>query len=206
MNGVHDMGGMDGFGKVEPEPNEPPFHADVGRPGARDAAGDGLRRRLEHRHVALRAGDAAAARLPRGVLLRALGAGHGEDAARARPDRRRRDRRRPRAASGQDRCSAAVRRRTIVDAVHDARLLRPAEPAAARPLQARRPRAHEEHQPADAHAAAALCARPCRHDRAVRGCHVFPDSVTTGAARIRSGSTRSCSTAASSGARTPIRR
>lgn len=26
MNGVHDMGGMDGFGKVEPEPNEPPFH------------------------------------------------------------------------------------------------------------------------------------------------------------------------------------
>lgn len=27
MNGVHDMGGMDGFGKVEPEANEPVFHA-----------------------------------------------------------------------------------------------------------------------------------------------------------------------------------
>lgn len=27
MNGVHDMGGMDGFGKVEVEPNEPVFHA-----------------------------------------------------------------------------------------------------------------------------------------------------------------------------------
>ena len=27
MNGVHDMGGMHGFGKVEPEPNEPPFHS-----------------------------------------------------------------------------------------------------------------------------------------------------------------------------------
>jgi nitrile hydratase beta subunit len=27
MNGVHDMGGMDGFGKVEREPNEPVFHA-----------------------------------------------------------------------------------------------------------------------------------------------------------------------------------
>jgi nitrile hydratase len=27
VNGVHDMGGMHGFGKVEPEPNEPPFHA-----------------------------------------------------------------------------------------------------------------------------------------------------------------------------------
>jgi nitrile hydratase len=25
-NGVHDMGGMQNFGKVEPEPNEPPFH------------------------------------------------------------------------------------------------------------------------------------------------------------------------------------
>ena len=27
MNGVHDMGGMQGFGPVEPEPNEPVFHA-----------------------------------------------------------------------------------------------------------------------------------------------------------------------------------
>jgi nitrile hydratase beta subunit len=26
MNGVHDMGGMHGFGPVEAEPNEPPFH------------------------------------------------------------------------------------------------------------------------------------------------------------------------------------
>jgi nitrile hydratase len=26
MNGVHDMGGMDGFGRVEAEPNEPMFH------------------------------------------------------------------------------------------------------------------------------------------------------------------------------------
>ncbi|OYX00080.1 MAG: nitrile hydratase subunit beta, partial [Rhizobiales bacterium 32-66-8] len=28
MNGVHDMGGMDGFGKVAPDPHEVPFHAD----------------------------------------------------------------------------------------------------------------------------------------------------------------------------------
>ncbi len=27
MDGVHDMGGMDGFGKVQPEKNEPVFHA-----------------------------------------------------------------------------------------------------------------------------------------------------------------------------------
>jgi nitrile hydratase len=26
MDGIHDMGGMDGFGRVEPEPNEPVFH------------------------------------------------------------------------------------------------------------------------------------------------------------------------------------
>jgi nitrile hydratase len=26
MNGIHDMGGMEGFGKVEVEANEPPFH------------------------------------------------------------------------------------------------------------------------------------------------------------------------------------
>ena len=26
MNGIHDMGGMHGFGPVQPEPNEPPFH------------------------------------------------------------------------------------------------------------------------------------------------------------------------------------
>jgi len=28
MDGIHDMGGMHGFGKVEAEPNEPVFHAD----------------------------------------------------------------------------------------------------------------------------------------------------------------------------------
>ena len=28
MNGAHDMGGMHGFGPVEPEPGEPPFHAE----------------------------------------------------------------------------------------------------------------------------------------------------------------------------------
>jgi nitrile hydratase subunit beta len=26
MDGIHDMGGMDGFGKVAPKPNEPVFH------------------------------------------------------------------------------------------------------------------------------------------------------------------------------------
>ena len=39
MNGVHDMGGMDGFGKVEPEKDEPTFHAPwEGRVPAMEAA------------------------------------------------------------------------------------------------------------------------------------------------------------------------
>ena len=28
MNGVHDLGGMQSFGPVQPEPDEPPFHED----------------------------------------------------------------------------------------------------------------------------------------------------------------------------------
>ncbi len=28
MNGIHDLGGMHGFGPIDPEPNEPVFHAD----------------------------------------------------------------------------------------------------------------------------------------------------------------------------------
>src|SRR5438876_808099 len=28
MDGVHDLGGVEGFGPVEPEPDEPVFHAD----------------------------------------------------------------------------------------------------------------------------------------------------------------------------------
>jgi nitrile hydratase beta subunit-like protein len=28
MNGVHDLGGMHGFGPIDPEPNEPVFHHD----------------------------------------------------------------------------------------------------------------------------------------------------------------------------------
>ena len=28
MNGVHDLGGMDGFGPIDPEPDEPVFHAE----------------------------------------------------------------------------------------------------------------------------------------------------------------------------------
>ena len=54
MNGAHDMGGMHGFGTVEPEPNEPMFHADGKARVSRWTLAMGMPRRLEHRHVALR--------------------------------------------------------------------------------------------------------------------------------------------------------
>ena len=56
MNGVHDLGGMHGFGPVEPEPNEPVFHHDWERRtfalahsvmGARLANVDEFRRTIE---------------------------------------------------------------------------------------------------------------------------------------------------------------
>ena len=48
MNCVHDMGGMHGFGPVEPEPNEPVFHA-VGRPRLALQPRHGVRSALDHR-------------------------------------------------------------------------------------------------------------------------------------------------------------
>ena len=89
MNGVHDMGGMHGFGKVEPEPNEPPFHAPwEGRVLAMQRAirftrawNIDMSRDAQER--------LPAQRLPGGVLLRAMGAGHGAQRHRERVDRRR---------------------------------------------------------------------------------------------------------------------
>ena len=53
MDGVHDMGGMDGFGKVEPEPNEPVFHHPLGRTRAGDEPCHRRFPRLDHRHQPL---------------------------------------------------------------------------------------------------------------------------------------------------------
>jgi hypothetical protein len=68
MDGAHDMGGMDGFGQVEPEPNEPVFHAEWER-RAFAITRDGDARRLEHRHVALCARGSSAAGLSQQELL-----------------------------------------------------------------------------------------------------------------------------------------
>ena len=63
VNGVHDMGGMDGFGKVEPEPNEPMFHTEWEAPRAGNGACDGGCWRVQHRCLALLSGGTAAGRL-----------------------------------------------------------------------------------------------------------------------------------------------
>ena len=53
MNGAHDMGGVHGFGQVEPEPNEPAFHADWEKRAFALTLAMATPGRLEHRHVAL---------------------------------------------------------------------------------------------------------------------------------------------------------
>ena len=124
MNGVHDMGGMDGFGKVEVEPNEPPFHETwEGRVLAMQRAmGYAGAWHIDH-------GRFAQEMLPprvlsRRVLLRALGAGDGEEPARARLCR-------PRTRSPPAmRCGRASRlpRKLTADVVagrHDAQLVLP---------------------------------------------------------------------------------
>ena len=84
MDGVHDMGGMDGFGKVEVEQNEPVFHAPWEAPCARDATRHGIRRCLAYRPFALRAGTAAANHLSQRFVLPTLGSGNGKEHHRAR--------------------------------------------------------------------------------------------------------------------------
>ena len=74
MDSIHDMGGMDGFGKVEVEQNEPAFHAEwEGRVLALQRA-MGYAGAWHIDHVALRAGAAAAGHLSLVLLLRELDA------------------------------------------------------------------------------------------------------------------------------------
>ena len=75
MNGVHDMGGMMGFGPVEPEPDEPVFHADwEGRVFGLTLACR-RHRRLEYRHGPPAQREPAAGRIPVVELLRDLAQG-----------------------------------------------------------------------------------------------------------------------------------
>ena len=51
MDGIHDMGGMHGFGKVEPENERAGFPCRMGRTHARDAARHDVCGRLQHRQM-----------------------------------------------------------------------------------------------------------------------------------------------------------
>ena len=204
MDGIHDMGGMDGFGKVEPEPNEPPFHAPwEGRVLA-------MQRAMGYAgawHIDM--SRFAQERLPPQVYLTAsyyqrwalAMEKNVSSAATPTPDEL--------AAGHALRPGKPLKRKLTPDVVRRGMtrgsFYRQAQAPAA--VQAGRPRAHQEHPPADAHAAAALRARQARRGRArATAATCFRIRSRPTRATIRSGSTRWCSTAASCGARMPTRR
>ena len=85
MDGIHDMGGMDGFGTVVAEPNEPPFHEPwEGRVLALQRA-MGYAGAWPNDHGALRARTAAAAGLSDFVVLSEMVTGDGGERVGARP-------------------------------------------------------------------------------------------------------------------------
>ena len=139
------------------------FHGEWERRAFALDARDGHTRPLEHRHVALRAREPAGRRLSQQDLLRDLAGRPRAADDRARPCRTRRDRGRPPPACGKA-CRAHADGRARRD---DARPRRPdrARRDHAGALQARRSCARKRYSPADAHAAAAVCARPSRHRR-----------------------------------------
>ena len=75
MDGAHDMGGVPWSGPVEPEPNEPPFHAEWERRAFAITLAMGDAGRLEHRHVPLRPRGSSAGGIPQQELLSDLACG-----------------------------------------------------------------------------------------------------------------------------------
>ena len=177
MNGVHDMGGMHGFGKVEPDADERPFHAE-----------------WEARVLAMQRAIRAA---------RAWNIDMSRDAIeRQRPQRYL-------AASYYERWLMGMETNAVEKGLIDAdeiaagRALRPGKPVAhvmtkddlgqsfTRGSFSRRPSHEPRFKPGDRVRTRNI--NPPTHTRlpryargheglieAVRGCHVFPDSVTTG--------------------------
>ena len=200
MDGIHDMGGMHGFGKVEPEPNEPVFHAPwEGRTLA-------LNRAMGYTGIwTIDQTRAGIERLPPDIYLTSsyykkwemrlenmivdlglagadeLAAGHA-----LRPGKPLK-----RTLKAGRRAEYAV-----------ARLVRQAG-ASNRPLQARRSRAHQEHPSGDA--TRACRAMPATRSVSSRRCAAatsIPTPWRSAKAKTHNGSTPFCSTAANCGART----
>ena len=162
MDGIHDMGGMDGFGKVEPEQNEPVFHAEwegrclalnraMGYAGiwTIDETRAGIEELPPDVYLTSSYYKKWALRLENLVVERGLAGADEIKAGHAlRPGK-----------TLKRKLDAADVPNTLTRGSY-----RPAG-ASAGALQARRPRAHQEHPSADAHAPAALCPRPRRRGR-----------------------------------------
>ena len=205
MDGVHDMGGMDGFGKVEAEQNEPPFHAPwEGRVLAMQRAmGYAGAWHIDHSRFAQEKLPPAtyltasyyqrwALAMESNVLERGyatpeeLKAGHALTA-------------------GQERCRASSR------PTWSARAL---SPLVVLPASSRARRNSSRATGCGPRTSIRRRTRGCRAMRATRSawsrCATAATCIRTRSrpirATIRSGSTRWCSTAASCGARMPTRR
>ena len=150
-------------GRARAERADVPYR--VGSARAGDGAGDGRRRRIQHRYVALLSRDAAAARLSQRVHITRNGCSGSKTCWSTRASSP------PRKSRPATRCSRPKplkRGKFALDDVERVMVRGKFGRAGtgAREVQARRSRAREEHSPGDPHAAAALCARPCRRGRA----------------------------------------
>ena len=158
VNGAHDMGGMQGFGPVVPEPDEPWFHAEWEKRvfAMVIALGAGGKWNIDASRFA-RENRPPAEYLGR-TLLRDLAGGPRAAARAARVSRR----------SGCAAGGGGGRRWPGRS--------RGARERAARALRGRRPRPHPQHPPAHPHPPPALRARQASAPSSAPRPHVFPDS------------------------------
>ena len=205
MDGVHDMGGMDGFGKVVPEQNEPVFHEAwesrvMAMNRAMGAAGAWNIDMARFSREAL-----PPRRLPFELVLRAVAAGDGaatrSSAAWSAPmSSPRVTRSRPGKPLGRGKFTTADVGRVLSRGSFERPAPAPARFAPGDAVRARNihPSTHTR-LPRYVRGHAGIVER-------IQGCHVFPDASALGQARRRSGCTRSASRVASCGATKPIRR
>ena len=161
---MHDMGGMDGFGKVEPEANEPVFHTAwearvlamvraMGAAGAFNIDTTRFYREALPPDVYLASSYYKKWFLGLEDMLVAKGYITPEEVA---------------AAHAVTPPKALKHGKFTLDQVERVMVRGKFWPrrAGGRQVQAGRSRARQKYSPGDAHQAAALCARPCRRDRA----------------------------------------
>ncbi len=164
MNGVHDMGGMDGFGKVEPEPNEPMFHTEwearvlamvraMGAAGAFNIDTSRFYREALPPHVYLSSSYYKKWFLGLEDLLLDKGYVAAEDLAAGHAVQ-------PPKPLKHGKFDVANVERVMVRGQFGRDAAAPAK------FKAGRSGPREKHSPGDAHAVAALRARPCRRGRA----------------------------------------